>query len=468
VAAGSAGEVWLAEGPGGPVALKRAAPGRTLSAEASALRAVRHPAVVRLLDSDPAGHWLATEYAPNGTAEDYGKGRGLREVVAFTADLADGLAAIHAAGLVHGDVKPGNVLVGADLAPRIADVGGAGGRAIGTPGWTAPERLRGAPPSISGDIYGLGGVLYTMLAGHAPFRADDDVGLGWLALATLPEPPSVHRPGIPRALDDLVLDLLAHRPERRPARAAGLSARLWGSLRSPPRRPLLGMHAARDRLRRAIVDHVNGQPGVVVVHGAPGSGRASILREATRAARREGLAILAEGDLAGAGTPGPKNVPCMAVLDAGTPAAERMARHVLYERAPCLLFLRSERANTRLHDAGAQHCTPGPLDLGDITTLCRLWGVDASLAGDIAGETHGHAGQVLRRIAGYVGLPPQFGPVERTILAALTGRIVAVPELAKQLGLGEHRLLDRVEPLMDLGYVRATPDGAFLAGPPAP
>lgn len=386
----------------------------------------------------------------------------MREIVAFAADLADGLAAIHAAGLVHGDVKPGNVLVAADDSPRIADVGGAGARAIGTPGWTAPERLRGAPPSIAGDLYGLGGVLYRMLAGKAPFEADDDIGLGWLPLATLPAPPSSTRPAIPRALDDLVLDLLAHRPERRPSRAAGLSGRLWRALRSPPRRPLVGMHAARDRLRRAIVDLVNGQPGVVVVHGAPGSGRSAILREAARTARREGIRVLAD-----VGAPLSFGTPCMAVVDAGTPAAESMSRQVLHERASCLLFVRSERAINRLHDAGAYHCTPGPMEVGDVATLCRLWGVDGSLAETIASATQGHAGQVLRRIAGYVGLPPRFGPVEQAILDALAAGAVSVADLAGRLGMGEHHLLDRVEPLMDLGYVRVTPDGATLCGPAA-
>ncbi len=468
VAQGATGEVWLAQGPTGTVALKRAGPGESLLSEAAALRAIEHPSVVRLIDADPAGRWLATEYAENGNCATFGEGRSLREILAFAAEVAEGLAAIHAAGQVHGDMKPANVLVSSNGGPRIVDLGGAdivGMQARspnhGTLGFVAPERLRGQPASVAADMYGFGTVLYTLLTGRAPFAGADPSSLAWLPLATLPEPPSATRPALPRALDDLVLALLAREPSQRPIRSAALSTQLWAALRSAPRRPFVGMSRERGILRQAIISLLDGIAGGVVIHGARGSGRGTLLREAARLARRQGLRVLdtALPSL----TDGTPTVLTVDAFDAGH---EDLLLGLLAERHPVLAIVRSHRPIPRLADAGARHLAPSPLTPADISRLARCWGIASELAPELYAQTSGTPAAVVRRLAGYAGVPARLEPAELRVLRELEGTTMPVGDLATRIGLPVHRLLDIVEPLCDQGLLVASADGGSLTGPP--
>ncbi|MEW2517672.1 protein kinase domain-containing protein [Actinacidiphila alni] len=197
---GSAGTVWLGEGPDGPVAIKllredlasdQDLVGRFVQ-ERTALLSLDHPHIVGIRDLVVDGSDLAL-------VMDLVRGTDLRSrlererrlvpeaAVAIAADVADGLAAAHAAGVVHRDVKPENVLLDSAVATGpggappalLTDFGIArlvdtprrtrATRIIGTPDYLAPEIIEGLPPRASVDIYALATVLYELLAGFTPF-----------------------------------------------------------------------------------------------------------------------------------------------------------------------------------------------------------------------------------------------------------------------------------------------------------
>ena len=189
---GGMGEVFLALDltSGAECALKRLTPREALDLpdlrrEFEALTRVRHPAVVAALELglDEAGAPFYTmEYVPGRTA-DAAIARGDWAAVCFVgAEVAHGLEALHPAGVVHGDLKPSNLLVVAGAAPggrpaavRMLDFGLAalfGADNLGhhgTPGFAAPEVVRGEAASAASDLYGLGSTLYALATGRPPF-----------------------------------------------------------------------------------------------------------------------------------------------------------------------------------------------------------------------------------------------------------------------------------------------------------
>ncbi|MFE9801654.1 serine/threonine-protein kinase [Streptomyces goshikiensis] len=256
---GSAGTVWLGEGPDGPVAVKllredlasdQELVGRFVQ-ERSALLGLEHPHVVSVRDLVVDGNDLAL-------VMDLVRGTDLRTrldrerrlapeaAVAIVADVADALAAAHAAGVVHRDVKPENVLLdmqgplgpGGAHPALLTDFGVAklidsprrtsGGRTtapttriIGTPDYLAPEIVEGLPPRAAVDIYALATVLYELLAGFTPFGG----GHPGAVLRRHVTETVVPLPGIPEELWQLMVQCLAKAPASR-LRASELSVRL--------------------------------------------------------------------------------------------------------------------------------------------------------------------------------------------------------------------------------------------------
>jgi eukaryotic-like serine/threonine-protein kinase len=190
IGAGASGTVWRAHSRGPVarvVALKRLRVGggagelERLRREAILLTELDHPHIVRVLEvlQDGDGIALAMQFAPGGSLDDVLAARGRLapgEVVAVAAPVADALASAHRRGILHGDVKPANVLFTSDGEPLLSDFGVArtlGGRTSdqvsGTAEYVAPELFDGAHPDPRADVYSLAVVCYQALAGQLPY-----------------------------------------------------------------------------------------------------------------------------------------------------------------------------------------------------------------------------------------------------------------------------------------------------------
>ncbi|MZD06315.1 protein kinase [Streptomyces sp. SID5785] len=249
---GSAGTVWLGEGPDGPVAVKmlredlasdQELVGRFVQ-ERTALLSLDHPRVVGVHDLVVDGNDLAL-------VMDLVRGTDLRTrldrerrlapeaAVAIAADVAEALAAAHAAQIVHRDVKPENILLdmqgplgpGGAHPALLTDFGVAklidtprrtrASKVVGTPDYLAPEIIEGLPPRAAVDIYALATVLYELLAGFTPFGG----GHPGAILRRHVTETVVPLPGIPDELWQLLVQCLAKAPASR-LRATEMAARL--------------------------------------------------------------------------------------------------------------------------------------------------------------------------------------------------------------------------------------------------
>ena len=154
------------------------------------------------------------------------------EAVVIADHVAAALEAAHQAGIVHRDIKPANILLSTDGRVLVTDFGIAKAivgndltterTMLGTAKYLAPEQVEGAPVDARTDLYALGVVLYEMLCGQVPFRAETEAATALARLHRLPDPPTSHRPGLSPSLESAVLRCLARRPADRPADAAEL------------------------------------------------------------------------------------------------------------------------------------------------------------------------------------------------------------------------------------------------------
>src|SRR5918912_3697658 len=148
-----------------------------------------------------------------------------QRTVDLLADIADALDVSHGAGLVHRDVKPGNVLVDNvrsyltdfGLTKRIASRTAltAAGRTVGTAAYLAPEQIRGQDVDARTDVYAFGCVLYECLTGEVPFTRDTDMAVLWAHLEQDPEPPSSRVSELPKELDAVFAQALAKKKDDR-------------------------------------------------------------------------------------------------------------------------------------------------------------------------------------------------------------------------------------------------------------
>jgi serine/threonine-protein kinase len=217
---------------------------KKLLAEAVAVAQITHPHVVAVYDAEQTGGaaFVAMELVEGLGLDKYLEKRGRldwREVVPLGAALTDGLAAAHARGLVHRDIKPGNVLLGHDGAIKIADFGlatflsrihEAPGKVFGTPGFLAPEALQGKPIDERSDLYAAGVVLFRALSGRYPVRG---TSFQQIVVATVrdpaPQPFDLELEGVPPAVAELVCGLLAKEPDERLA-PAGEAAKRFAAI----------------------------------------------------------------------------------------------------------------------------------------------------------------------------------------------------------------------------------------------
>ncbi|GIE01668.1 hypothetical protein Adu01nite_30180 [Paractinoplanes durhamensis] len=266
--------------------------------EAALLACVDDPSVPRILaagrhEGVPA---LVLEYIPGGSLADRLTHGPLTpdQAVELAAQLARGLAAVHRVGLVHRDVKPGNIMLSPDGTAKLIDFGlallGADpetdkDRAVGTFLYTSPEQSGMLKRPVDGrsDLYSLGVVLFECLTGHVPFEADD---VGQLLRLHLTAPIPALPDGDP-ALTAIVTRLLAKDPDDRYPDAAALLTALracpggdTAGAAAVTRWPISGREAEQeglaDRWRRART----GRGGVAVIRGAAGAGRTRLAEEA--------------------------------------------------------------------------------------------------------------------------------------------------------------------------------------------
>jgi serine/threonine protein kinase len=241
--------------------------------EAQAAAAVRHEHVVTIhaVSESNGLPFLVMEYVAGGSLQDYLDRHGppdWRVVARLGAEIAAGLAAAHAQGLVHRDVKPSNILLHADAAgevgaAKISDFGLARvaddarltrtGIVAGTPMFMAPEQASCEELDARADLFSLGSVLYTLCTGREPFAGGSPVAVLRQVCETTPRPVRELSPAVPPWLAAVVERLHAKRPADRFAPAAAVADLLRYNLEHPDRpRPLPPRPGERPRRRRLL------------------------------------------------------------------------------------------------------------------------------------------------------------------------------------------------------------------------
>jgi serine/threonine protein kinase len=147
----------------------------------------------------------------------------LPKACAWAAHAAEALSVAHQRGVIHGDVKPANILITADGKVKLTDFGMArvakrdtgDSPLLGTPAYWCPEQIMGRPQDARSDIFSLGVVLYEMVTGTKPFAADTLQGVCNRVLSSAVTPPSHLQPSLPASFDEIMASCLAKNPDVR-------------------------------------------------------------------------------------------------------------------------------------------------------------------------------------------------------------------------------------------------------------
>ena len=230
--------------------------------EIATLRRLRVPGVVTLLDEgvDGGDVFLVMERLDGTVFPGRPQPLAWDELRSTALALLETLARVHAAGVIHRDLKPGNVLVSDDGRPTLLDFGvsweslgarlSGSGEILGTPMYLAPEQISGGVITPRTDLYALGVMLYHTLSGDTPLPTAGTLFSTLWAKVNLPSTPLRERaPRVPEAVADVVDAMLSRRPEDRPSSAAEVIARLRGeaSARPPSVPPALAGEAQGRR-----------------------------------------------------------------------------------------------------------------------------------------------------------------------------------------------------------------------------
>jgi eukaryotic-like serine/threonine-protein kinase len=217
--------------------------------EAQSAAAIGHPGVVTVYDAGADGptRFIVMEFVPGKSLADILKEeRPLdpERAANIAAQVADALSAAHAAGIIHRDIKPGNIMVEPSGSVKVLDFGIA--RAVdghsltqtatvlGTSAYMSPEQALGQPVDARSDIYSLGCVLYEMLTGQPPFVADVAAAVMHQHVRVAPKPAIERNPAIPASLNTLVMEMLAKQPKDRPQTAAEVRDRIVAAISQDP------------------------------------------------------------------------------------------------------------------------------------------------------------------------------------------------------------------------------------------
>src|SRR5271157_5902327 len=227
--------------------------------EAQAVAGLHHPNIVQVYDvGDVEGRpYFTMEFVEGGNLADQIRGvpQPAHQAAARVETLAEAIHAAHQSGIVHRDLKPANILLTGDGTPKVTDFGlarrleGDGGLTlsgvpVGTPSYMAPEQAQGKRQAIgpATDVYALGAILYELLTGRPPFRAESSTATLQQVLTDEPVSPTRLNRQVPRDLTTICLKCLSKEPHRRYASAAALGEDL--------RRFLRGEHIAARRAGR--------------------------------------------------------------------------------------------------------------------------------------------------------------------------------------------------------------------------
>jgi predicted ATPase len=274
--------------------------------EARTASALNHPHIctVHALGEHEGRPFLVMELIEGVTLRGLAnRGPKVAEATPLVGQAARALAAAHAAGVVHRDVKPENIMVRGDGYVKVVDFGLARrlpslahpdpggcdtdpGILLGTAAYMAPEQARGEPAESASDVFSLGIVLYQLVTGRHPFEADSALGMLYAIVTRPPVPPSRLNAEIPTPLEGLLgamlhkdarlrptaaevvaaLAALAERPEARPARSATA-------------RPIVRREPELAALRAVLAEADAGRARVVCVTGEPGLGKTTLVED---------------------------------------------------------------------------------------------------------------------------------------------------------------------------------------------
>ncbi|MDP9238686.1 MAG: AAA family ATPase [Chloroflexota bacterium] len=298
-----------------------------VSREAQAMaRLGAQPNIVTVFDighEEDGRPYLVCEYVSGGDLRQALRTAGgplpLDRALTIASEIARGLAVAHGHGIVHRDLKPANVWLTDHGTAKLGDFGLASavdqsrltitGTVMGTAAYMSPEQALGTSADARSDLYGLGAVLYEMITGRPPFLGDDALAVISQHINTAPVAPSWHNPAVPRALEVLVLRLLAKSPDERPESgievaeelervrgelgaetvpapeaAADLRGLAWGQF--------AGRRDEMEQLKAALTGAMSGRGALLMLAGEPGIGKTRLAQEFAVYARLRGAQVL--------------------------------------------------------------------------------------------------------------------------------------------------------------------------------
>ncbi len=299
-----------------------------VSREARAMgRLGDHPHIVTVLDvSEENGQpYIVSQYMGGGSVDDLLRRAEKRrlpldDALRLSGQICSALEYAHGRSVIHRDLKPGNVWLTADGTAKLGDFGLAlaldrsrltlEGMMVGTVAYMPPEQALGRAPDGRSDLYALGAMLYEMVTGRPPFLGDDAVAVISQHINTPPVAPTWHNADVPRALEALILRLLAKAPEDRPESAAAVQQVLATVASAKPSsgeqavaaeaNPLdrlatgvfVGREREMDELRAGFEDTLSGRGRLFMLVGEPGIGKTRTAEELVTYARLRKAQVL--------------------------------------------------------------------------------------------------------------------------------------------------------------------------------